>query len=247
MRGIVEGALRAKLYGPDGTVTYVTEHGSVNGTSRKNLPGVLVEVQATEVGSLNGEGGLGVDQKALEAYVPMSFFDGQYPRGVPAVDPYAPVAAAARAEYVPVAIVLGSACWLLICCYFQCCAGSPGVGRSTSARFAISRCTQPHTGLPNRDLFRDRLQQVILLERREAGRAAALLYPYLDRFKEINDTLGHQRGDDVLEQAGQSLAVVRERHRGPPRWRRVRDRVPAHGCCRSADARRSCACHWAVR
>jgi diguanylate cyclase (GGDEF)-like protein/PAS domain S-box-containing protein len=54
------------------------------------------------------------------------------------------------------------------------------------------------TGLPNRLLFNDRLQQVIALAQREQ-RQAALLFLDLDRFKEINDTLGHGTGDGVLK------------------------------------------------
>jgi diguanylate cyclase (GGDEF)-like protein/PAS domain S-box-containing protein len=53
------------------------------------------------------------------------------------------------------------------------------------------------TGLPNRSLFRDRLEQAILsAERQRAG--FALLYIDVDRFKAINDSLGHQAGDQVL-------------------------------------------------
>jgi len=54
------------------------------------------------------------------------------------------------------------------------------------------------TGLPNRRLYQDRL--AIALERaRRAGARAALLVVDLDRFKEVNDAMGHHMGDQVLQ------------------------------------------------
>ncbi len=66
------------------------------------------------------------------------------------------------------------------------------------------------TGLPNRTLLRDRLQQATLAAGR-TGSGVALLVLDLDAFKEINDSLGHHRGDLVLKEIGPRLRVgVRE-------------------------------------
>jgi len=55
----------------------------------------------------------------------------------------------------------------------------------------------PLTGLPNRTLFNDRLHHTIAFARRR-GRMVALILFDLDRFKEVNDTLGHRIGDQLL-------------------------------------------------
>jgi diguanylate cyclase (GGDEF)-like protein/PAS domain S-box-containing protein len=54
------------------------------------------------------------------------------------------------------------------------------------------------TGLPNRLLFNDRLNQAISLAKRDS-RQFALLYLDLDKFKPVNDTLGHTAGDELLK------------------------------------------------
>jgi diguanylate cyclase (GGDEF)-like protein/PAS domain S-box-containing protein len=60
------------------------------------------------------------------------------------------------------------------------------------------------TGLPNRRLFHDRLEQDLKKAHR-AGLSVALLFIDLDRFKNINDTLGHEAGDRVLKEVAERL------------------------------------------
>jgi diguanylate cyclase (GGDEF)-like protein/PAS domain S-box-containing protein len=62
----------------------------------------------------------------------------------------------------------------------------------------------PLTGMPNRALFMDRLQQAIeRLRRRDAS--SAILFLDLDRFKLVNDSLGHEVGDELLAAAAPRL------------------------------------------
>jgi len=63
------------------------------------------------------------------------------------------------------------------------------------------------TGLPNRLLLQDRTQEAIEAARR-GGTSVALLLLDLDRFKELNDTLGHHHGDLLLGQVGARLRAL---------------------------------------
>lgn len=66
------------------------------------------------------------------------------------------------------------------------------------------------TGLPNRQLFRDRFERALVNESRNGGHLAVLFID-LDGFKPVNDTFGHSAGDAVLAEVGRRiLASVRE-------------------------------------
>lgn len=60
------------------------------------------------------------------------------------------------------------------------------------------------TGLPNRTLFRDRIKQALAAIQRN-DRGVGLMYLDLDRFKQINDSLGHAVGDELLKEAAARL------------------------------------------
>lgn len=97
-------------------------------------------------------------------------------------------------------------------------------GRSGSERLAISidditerhqyqerlkflATRDPLTGLPNRTLFQDQLEQSV--RRADAnGRSAAVFYIDLDHFKTINDTMGHSTGDRVLQDVARRLEAI---------------------------------------
>jgi diguanylate cyclase (GGDEF)-like protein/PAS domain S-box-containing protein len=88
--------------------------------------------------------------------------------------------------------------------------GQRGTGRditdrkNAEERISYLATRDPLTELPNRVLFNDRLGQGIVAARR-TGQSLALLFIDLDRFKNINDSLGHQVGDLLLKEVGNRM------------------------------------------
>jgi diguanylate cyclase (GGDEF)-like protein len=79
---------------------------------------------------------------------------------------------------------------------------------ATLERQAMYKATHDSlTDLPNRALLFDRLEQAIKNARREEKKVAVLLLD-IDRFKEINDTLGHYNGDRILKQISMRLSGI---------------------------------------
>ena len=70
----------------------------------------------------------------------------------------------------------------------------------------------PLTGLPSRVLFRARLQQAIEGLQRRPGERVAVLFLDLDRFKVINDSLGHDAGDRLIAAVAERLRNTLRRH-----------------------------------
>ena len=77
--------------------------------------------------------------------------------------------------------------------------------RNLRAELEHTASHDPLTSLPNRALFMDRLSQALKRTRRDVGATAAVLFIDLDRFKEVNDNLGHAAGDKLLTMVARRL------------------------------------------
>lgn len=79
--------------------------------------------------------------------------------------------------------------------------------RQLSERLIYQASHDSLTGLPNRLLFEDRLQQAIALGQRVESQVGLIMFD-VDRFKMINDTLGHQAGDELLLNMSKRISEV---------------------------------------
>jgi len=71
-------------------------------------------------------------------------------------------------------------------------------------RLAFQAQHDPMTGLPNRERLTEMLEEALAVERRRGG-TAAVLFLDLDRFKQVNDALGHTVGDQLLKKVAERL------------------------------------------
>ena len=110
---------------------------------------------------------------------------------------------------VYITIVLGTIGLLLdalVLLVFQYLVGELIKSKHRSDTLHRLATTDELTGLPNRESFRDRLQQEI--DAATNSTAFAVMLMDLDHFKEINDTLGHHYGDMLLRELGPRLAAA---------------------------------------
>ncbi len=146
------------------------------------------------------EVGLG---ELIEVYVPLRFRAGGPPAGAFEIYlSYKPVAAAVQRDKRMIALLLAIGLALLWAVLYRIVArASRRLGRQAAENYRLARYDQL-TGLPNRTLFVEEVE-------RAAGRGegAAVLMIDLDRFSEINNTLGAKSGDEVLREVARRFGT----------------------------------------
>jgi len=216
-----QAVARIKIWNNDGRAVYATDHTIIGKrfALSDELRHALSGNTASEVSDLRRAENVGDRRfgKLLEVYTPLRFSAAGPVAGAFEVYlPYLPIQAAIDHDTSRLSLILLAGLTLLYVALFRIVASaSTRLRRQASdlRRHAVENehlaLHDPLTDLPNRSLFHDRAEQAVVAAQREGGSAALMLLD-LDRFKEINDTLGHHNGDLLLKEVGRRLqAAVR--------------------------------------
>ena len=190
-----DGTPASAIAAADGRLVYTTEGAGTPSAplSRERLGQALGGTVASELVTAEVKG---APTKVFRAYAPFRLEDGSV--GVLVVDKdYGPIAAAARRAAITVAVVLEGVLLALWLCLFP-------IMRSVTRRMNRQLDTIAHqalhddlTGLANRTQFGQRLDEALEAEDGEE-KALTVFFIDLERFKEVNDALGHDWGNELL-------------------------------------------------
>jgi diguanylate cyclase (GGDEF)-like protein len=202
--------VRIKLWNRDGRVVYSDDRRLIG---RKFPPSdeldeALQGEVASEVSNLTKAENVAErrDGQLLEVYVPMRV-DGRVAGAFELYAPYAPVLTSIRHDVAKLGLALALGLLLLWAILFRLVAAASKRLRRQSEENRRLALYDSLTGLPNRTLFLDRAEQAIVAARRHPAEVAVLILD-IDRFKEINDTLGHAAGDYLLTQVEPRIRPV---------------------------------------
>ncbi len=203
---LIDGALRVSLIGRNDRITYSTDHRLIGtvAAARERLPDVRGGAIVSRVADVRLGTGRRV-QKSLVSDVPLAFTNGSV--AVASIEQdYAPIAADARESLLPVAGVLEIALFLLFVLLVPALARTSRRLRDYVAEIRYQGTHDSLTGLSNREALHENLRTA--LGGAAEGEHVAVLLVDLDRFKEVNDSLGHDAGDELLQEIADRLEEV---------------------------------------
>ena len=156
-----------------------------------------IVTKLTTVGADEIDGSRTDGMRAVEAYVAVHARGGQVVGVAELYIPYAPIATALNdsLHHLLTVILVGlAALWVALGAILSSVAVRIRRQGERTEQIALH---DPLTGLPGRSLYADRVEAALAAAGR-LGTEVALVVVDLDRFKEVNDTLGHRNGDDFL-------------------------------------------------
>ncbi|WP_291756050.1 EAL domain-containing protein [Cellulomonas sp. 73-92] len=222
--GFKDKLVELRLWSSDGRLMYSTAENTTTGlpdTTRYENVRATGQPDArliTDVRSMPGGQALAsTERPVLDVYVPVKASDTASPDTAVGTQPPTAIVGAAEVmidqavsqqaladavRTVTLVVVAGLALlWLLL---FRTVHTTSRRLQSTALENARLALLDSLTGLPNRRLLADRMRRGIEQAQAEGTRVGLVLLD-IDRFKDINDTLGHDRGDELLEQVADRM------------------------------------------
>ena len=171
---------------------------------------VNARIVTTTLGSTSQSGAAGRQVTALSVYVPVTENNVRV-GALEVVLDYTETDEALREAVQVVATVISVGLLVLWLLLFRTVRNASKRLQTSALENARLALLDPLTGLPNRRMLLDRMRRAID-QAEEDGTGVGLVLLDIDRFKDINDSLGHDRGDELLVQVAHRLrAALRER------------------------------------
>ncbi|TML37294.1 MAG: EAL domain-containing protein [Actinobacteria bacterium] len=193
-----------------GTIAYADNHSVIGdgSTAPSEAHDALAGAVASQVTDSNGDAGGAARGRVLRVFAPLRTKPSDRPNGsLELWVPYEPIAARITSRTHGLYWLLGGglfSLWLLV---VGVVAGASQRLRRQAAEKEEQALSDGLTGLPNRTMFQTLIERAMagVGRRKEMG---VVMLMDLDRFKDVNDTLGHHNGDLLLQRIGSRLHSV---------------------------------------
>jgi diguanylate cyclase (GGDEF)-like protein len=197
------GISRVAVRDRDGRTIYSDDPSTIGRTAgasqgaRSALDGVMTSERSTD--SRAGD--------VLKVFLPLSLSDSQPAGATELWLPYGPIASSIDRQSGRIRMVLGFGLFFLWLTLLVVVTQASARLRHQARQKEEQALSDPLTGLPNRAMFQELMQTTMAAAGRRKKVCAVMLMD-LDRFKDVNDTLGHHNGDLLLQRIGSRLDSV---------------------------------------